>query len=154
MRISPGCRPGRGTPISFKLVNEPWEKTNGPAWMTATFADAGYLWFSLKDPAVLKGKHGVLDREPRPPRTSLERSQQLPRTRRCDGALRRRPGGLDSREHFEQTGNRNLDRTEGVAADDGELHRSAVKIPDGFEMVKTLEFAPEHVTFVSTTGKK
>jgi hypothetical protein len=49
------------------LANEPWEKTGGPAWMTATFPDAGYVWFSLKDPDVLRttvfwienhGRHG------------------------------------------------------------------------------------------------
>ena len=32
--------------------------------------------------------------------------------------------------------------------------QGAVKIPDGFEMVKTLEFAPGQVTFVSTTGQR
>ena len=50
-----------------QLVNEPWEKTRGPAWTTATYAEEGYLWFSLKDPAVLNstifwienhGRHG------------------------------------------------------------------------------------------------
>jgi hypothetical protein len=39
----------------------------GPAWVAATNAEAGYVWFSLKDPAVLRttvfwienhGRHG------------------------------------------------------------------------------------------------
>lgn len=51
----------------IQIANEPWEKTHGPAWTTATYADAGYVWFSLKDPAVLRstifwmenhGRHG------------------------------------------------------------------------------------------------
>jgi hypothetical protein len=50
-----------------QLINEPWEVTRGPAWTTATYPKAGYLWFSLKDPAVLAstvfwienhGRHG------------------------------------------------------------------------------------------------
>ncbi len=50
------------------LVNESWDKTGGPAWMTATYPDAGYVWFSLKDPDVLRttlfwienhGRHGA-----------------------------------------------------------------------------------------------
>jgi hypothetical protein len=32
--------------------------------------------------------------------------------------------------------------------------QGAVKIPTGFETVKTLEFAPGQVTFLSTTGKR
>ena len=32
--------------------------------------------------------------------------------------------------------------------------QGVVKIPDGFEMVKTVEFAPGTATFVSTTGKR
>jgi hypothetical protein len=32
--------------------------------------------------------------------------------------------------------------------------QGVVKIPEGFENVKTLEFAPGEVTFVSTTGKR
>ncbi|MBI3864735.1 MAG: hypothetical protein HY290_22890, partial [Planctomycetia bacterium] len=36
----------------IQIFSEPWEKTRGPAWTTATNAEAGYVWFSLKDPAV------------------------------------------------------------------------------------------------------
>ncbi len=36
-----------------QIFNEAPEKTGGVAWMTATNSEAGYVWFSLKDPAVL-----------------------------------------------------------------------------------------------------
>lgn len=50
-----------------QIINEPWTTTSGPAWTTATFLDEDYVWFSLKDPAVLAstvfwienhGRHG------------------------------------------------------------------------------------------------
>jgi len=32
--------------------------------------------------------------------------------------------------------------------------QGAVKVPDGFENVKTVEFEPDAATFISTTGRK
>ena len=58
--------PGRyGYADLVQLVNDP--TGDQPAWMTATFPDAGYVWFSLKDPKILastvfwmehNGRHG------------------------------------------------------------------------------------------------
>lgn len=58
--------PGRyGYADLVQLVNDP--AGDHPAWMTATFPEAGYVWFSLKDPKVLAstvfwmeyhGRHG------------------------------------------------------------------------------------------------
>ena len=61
-------QPGRyGFADLVQIVAEPWERSGGPAWMTATHTEEGYVWFSLKDPAVLNstviwienhGRHG------------------------------------------------------------------------------------------------
>jgi hypothetical protein len=46
--------PGRfGHADLIQLVSESWEKNNGPAWTAATYPAAGYVWFALKDPAIL-----------------------------------------------------------------------------------------------------
>lgn len=136
-----------------QVVNEPWEKTNGPAWMTATFTDAGYLWFSLKDADVLNSTVFWIENRGRHGHPWNGRNNCL---------------GLEDVTSFFADGLKastsdNILNKEGVATSvklEGTKPtivyyiQGVVKIPDGFEMVKSLEFAPGEVTFVSTTGKR
>ena len=136
-----------------QLANEPWEKTNGPAWTTATFAEDGYLWFSLKDPGVLRSTVFWMENHGRHGHPWNGRNNCL---------------GLEDVTAFFADGlaastKENVLTKEGV---DTALELSAdqptvvnyiqgvVKIPEGFENVQTLEFAPGVVTFISTTGKR
>ena len=136
-----------------QVVNEPWEKTNGPAWMTATFTDAGYLWFSLKDADVLNSTVFWIENRGRHGHPWNGRNNCL---------------GLEDVTSFFADGLKastsdNILNKEGVATSvklEGTKPtivyyiQGVVKIPDGFEMVKSLEFAPGEVNFVSTTGKR
>ena len=136
-----------------QVVNEPWEKTNGPAWMTATFTDAGYLWFSLKDADVLNSTVFWIENRGRHGHPWNGRNNCL---------------GLEDVTSFFADGLKastsdNILNKEGVATSvklEGTKPtivyyiQGVVKIPDGFEMVKSLEFAPGEVTFLSTTGKR
>ncbi|MCY2948958.1 MAG: hypothetical protein NTZ71_12345 [Planctomycetota bacterium] len=136
-----------------QVVNEPWEKTNGPAWMTATFTDAGYLWFSLKDANVLNSTVFWIENRGRHGHPWNGRNNCL---------------GLEDVTSFFADGLKastsdNILNKEGVATsvklEDTKptivyYIQGVVKIPDGFEMVKSLEFAPGEVTFLSTTGKR
>ena len=137
----------------IQLVNEPWEKTNGPAWMTATFTKEGYLWFSLKDPAVLSSTVFWIENHGRHGHPWNGRNTCL---------------GLEDVTAYFADGlaastRENILNKEGVATS-VELKASqptsvnyiqgAVRIPEGFEMVKTLEFAPGQVTLISTTGQR
>lgn len=136
-----------------QVVNEPWEKTNGPAWMTATFTDAGYLWFSLKDADVLNSTVFWIENRGRHGHPWNGRNNCL---------------GLEDVTSFFADGLKastsdNILNKEGVATSvklEGTKPtivyyiQGVVKIPDGFEMVKSLEFALGEVTFVSTTGKR
>ena len=136
-----------------QVVNEPWEKTNGPAWMTATFTEAGYLWFSLKDADVLNSTVFWIENRGRHGHPWNGRNNCL---------------GLEDVTSFFADGLKastsdNILNKEGVATSvklEGTKPtivyyiQGVVKIPDGFEMVKSLEFAPGEVTFVSTTGKR
>ena len=137
----------------IQLVNEPWEKTHGPAWMTATFVDAGYLWFSLKDPAILSSTVFWIENHGRHGHPWSGRNNCLG----LEDVTSYFADGLQASTH------------ENILSKDGVLTalelkaseptavnyiQGAVKIPAGFEMVKTLEFAPGQVTFISTTGNR
>ena len=146
--------PGRyGYADLIQLANESWEKTGGPAWTTATFAEAGYLWFALKDPAVLNSTVFWMENHGRHGHPWNGRNNCL---------------GLEDVTAFFADGlaastRENLLTKEGVATT-VELSaakptavnyiQGAMKIPAGFENVRTLEFAPGQVTFVSTTGQR
>ncbi|MFN0050832.1 MAG: hypothetical protein ACKV0T_01490 [Planctomycetales bacterium] len=146
--------PGRyGFADLIQIVNEPWEKTKGPAWTTATFAKAGYLWFSLKDPDVLRTTVFWMENHGRHAHPWNGRNNCL--------------GLEDVTSHFadglaDSTRDNVLTKV-GVPtaielrADQPTVVRyiqGVVKIPAGFEMVRTLEFAPGEVTFVSTDGQR
>ena len=136
-----------------QVVNEPWEKTNGPAWMTATFTDAGYLWFSLKDADVLnstvfwienRGRHG----HPWNGRNNCLGLEDVT-SFFADGLK-----ASTSDNIFNKEGVATSVKLEGTKPTIVYYIQGVVKIPDGFEMVKSLEFAPGEVTFLSTTGKR
>lgn len=137
----------------IQLVNEPWEKTNGPAWMTATFTDSNYVWFSLKDPAVLSttvfwienhGRHG----HPWNGRNNCLGLEDVT-AHFADGLKASMEGNILSKEGVPTAVELKSDKPTTVNYIQG-----VVKVPEGFEMVKTLEFSPGQVTFVSTAGKK
>ena len=146
--------PGRyGYADLIQLANEPWEKTNGPAWTTATYADAGYVWFSLKDPTVLSstvfwmenhGRHG----HPWNGRNNCLGLEDVTAFF-ADGLAASTKENLLTKEGVETAVALSADRPTVVNYIQG-----VVKIPDGFDNVKTLEFAPGEVTFISTTGKR
>lgn len=136
-----------------QIVNEPWEKTNGPAWVAATNADAGYVWFSLKDPAVLRstvfwienhGRHG----HPWNGRNNCLGLEDVT-AHFADGLAASTRENVLTKEGVETAVELSADKPTSVNYIQG-----VVKIPEGFENVQTLEFAPGEVTFVSTTGKR
>lgn len=146
--------PGRyGHADLIQLANEPWEKTGGPAWTTATFTEAGYLWFALKDPAVLNstvfwmenhGRHGH-------PWNGRNNCLGLEDVTACfaDGLAASTRENLLTQEGVATTVELSAAKPTAVNYIQG-----VVKIPAGFENVRTLEFAPGQATFVSITGQR
>ena len=137
----------------IQIANEPWERTNGPAWTTATYADSGYVWFSLKDPAVLNstvfwmeyhGRHG----HPWNGRNNCLGLEDVTAFF-ADGLAASTKDNVLTKEGVATALALSADKPTAVNYIQG-----VVKIPDGFENVKTLEFAPGAVTFISTTGKR
>ena len=124
-----------------------------PAWTTATVDRQGYLWFSIRDPAVLpatvfwisnQGRHGA-------PWNGRNRCLGLEDV--CayfaDGlanSVRRNllsEDGVPTSILLSPKHPTTVNYIEGVA-----------KVQRGFDRVHTAEFAPGQVTFVSTTGKR
>ena len=146
--------PGRyGYADLVQLVNESSEKTGGPAWTTATFPADGYLWFALKDPAVLTttvfwmenhGRHG----HPWNGRNNCLGIEDATAFF-ADGLAASVGDNLLSKEGIATAVTLTADKPTTVNYIQG-----VVRIPEGFENVKTLEFAPGEVTFVSTTGQR
>jgi hypothetical protein len=136
-----------------QIVNEPWEKTNGPAWVAATNAEAGYVWFSLKDPEVLRttvfwienhGRHG----HPWNGRNNCLGLEDVT-AHFADGLAASTKENALTKEGVETVVELSADKPTTVNYIQG-----VVKIPEGFENVQSVEFAPGEVTFVSTTGKR
>ena len=146
--------PGRyGYADLVQLVNESSEKTGGPAWTTATFPDDGYLWYALKEPAVLAttvfwmenhGRHG----HPWNGRNNCLGLEDVTAFF-ADGLAASLGDNLLSKEGVATAVTLTADKPTTVNYIQG-----VVRIPEGFENVKTLEFAPGEVTFISTTGKR
>ena len=146
--------PGRyGYADLVQLVNESSEKTGGPAWTTATLPADGYLWFALKDPAVLTttvfwmenhGRHG----HPWNGRNNCLGLEDVTAFF-ADGLAASVSDNLLSKEGIATAVTLTADKPTTVNYIQG-----VVRIPEGFENVKTLEFAPGEVTFVSTTGQR
>ena len=146
--------PGRyGYADLVQLVNESSEKTGGPAWTTATFPADGYLWFALKDPAVLTttvfwmenhGRHG----HPWNGRNNCLGIEDATAFF-ADGLAASVSDNLLSKEGIATAVTLTADKPTTVNYIQG-----VVRIPEGFENVKTLEFAPGEVTFVATTGQR
>jgi hypothetical protein len=144
--------PGRqGFADLVQLISEPWEKLGGPAWTTATVQEEGYLWFALRDPAVLNATVMWMENRGRHGHPWNGRNNCL---------------GLEDVTAFFAEGlgpaTRDNALTQAGAATTIELRagqptavnyiQGVVKIPPGFENVKSVRFAPGKVTFVSVHG--
>ena len=124
-----------------------------PAWTTATVDEQGYLWFSLKDPAVL-------------PTTMLWVSNKGRHTQPWDG--RNRCLGLEDvcgllamglaasvrANVLTRAGVKTAVKLSPKTPTIVNYIQGVVKVPRGFKKVRSAEFARGKVTFASVTGKK
>lgn len=143
--------PGRyGFADLVQLVNDP--TAEGPAWMAATYADKGYVWFSLKDPHVLAstvlwmenhGRHG----HPWNGRNNCLGVEDVTTyfadglaTSIAENALLKQ--GVPTTVTLKSDQPTHINYIQGVA-----------QIPSGFEQVESITFAPGQLTMNATTGQ-
>ena len=132
------------------VVNKPGQM---PAWTTATVEELGYLWFSLKDPAVLpttmlwvsnRGRHV-------PPWNARSRCLGLEDI--C-GMLAMGLGPSLRKNVLSRAGVRTAMKLSPRAPTAINYIEGVAKVPRGFRKVKAAAFSPGKVTFTSITGKK
>jgi hypothetical protein len=141
----------RGFSDLIQIYQESWETTKAPAWVAATFAEQGFVWFALKDPAVLRttlfwmenrGRHG----HPWNGRNNCLGIEDMT-GHFADGLAASTKDNVLTKQGVETALTLTADKPTSVTYIQG-----VVKVPAGFENVRTLEFAPGRVTFVSTGG--
>jgi len=136
-----------------QLINEPWEKTGGPAWITATFTEDGYVWFAFKNPAVLTstviwienhGRHG----HPWNGRNNCIGLEDVT-AYFADGLAASMNENLLSKEGVATTLELKADRPTTVNYIEG-----VIKVPTTFDVVQAIEFTPGQATFISENGQQ
>ena len=124
-----------------------------PAWTTATCQEEGYLWFSLKDAAVMPGTVFWISNKGRHGRPWDGRNCCLGLEETCayfaEGLAPSIGDNAVNGKGFPTA--ITLCPTEPTVV---KFIEGAVRIPAGFETVQTARFAPGQVTFVSTTGEE
>jgi hypothetical protein len=123
-----------------------------PAWTTATVQDEGFLWFSLKDPAML-------------PATLLWISNRGRHSFPWDGRnlclgledvcayFANTPAESAERNMLNNMGIETVVKLSKSRPTTVNYIQGVVKVPPGFECVRTVNFGPGTVMFTSVTGK-
>ena len=120
-----------------------------PGWMTAVNTEEGYVWFSLKDAAVLPGTVFWLENRGRYAAPWGGRNRCLGLEDVCwyfDDSYVANPVSRLGIPTF-----MTLDGRKPVTIN---YIEGAVKTPAGFDVVKTIEFSPGAITLVSASGKR
>ena len=144
--------PGRyGYADLVQLVNDP--AGDYPAWMTATFTEAGYVWFSLKDPKILAstvfwmenhGRHG----HPWNGRNNCLGLEDVT-SHFADGLAPSIAENVLFRQGVPTT--LELKASEPTVVN---YIQGVARIPAGFDRVATMEFGTGEITLVSPDGKR
>ena len=134
----------------IQLVNDP--SAPGPAWMTATFTEKGYVWFSLKDPKVLAstvfwmenhGRHG----HPWNGRNNCLGLEDVT-THFADGLAPSIAENVLSKQGVPTTVELKADHPTTVNYIQG-----VAPVPAGFDRVEAIQFGPGEITLVSPQGQ-
>lgn len=120
-----------------------------PGWMTAVNTEEGYVWFSLKDAAVLPGTVFWLENRGRYAAPWGGRNRCLGLEDVCwyfDDSYVPNPVSRLGIPTF-----MNMDGRKPVTIN---YIQGAAKTPAGFDIVKTIEFSPGAITLISASGKR
>lgn len=143
----------RGFADLIQLMNRVPPGSSDPAWTTATFTDGGYIWFALKDPGVLRSTVFWIENHGRHGHPWNGRNNCLG----LEDVTAFFADGLAASTRANALTQAGIPTSLELVADrPTEVHyiQGVVKVPAGFESVRTLEFAPGKVTFVSIGGQR
>lgn len=144
--------PGRvGFADLIQVYSQAPKNAREPAWVTATFAEEGYLWFSLKDSTVLNstvfwmenhGRHG----HPWNGRNNCLGLEDVT-AYFADGLAASTSDNVLTKAGIATAVELKADAPTKVRYIQG-----VVRIPAGFDVVKSAQFGAGEVTFVSAAG--
>lgn len=137
----------------IQIINEPWEKTNGPAWITATFASDGFTWFAFKDPAILNSTVFWIENHGRHGSPWNGRNNCLG----LEDVTAFFAEGLKASIQENQLTKEGVKTAVELKADHPTVVnyiQGVIRIPEGFDIVKSVEFEPGKATFISASGKR
>lgn len=121
-----------------------------PAWVTATFPETGFVWFSLKDPAILnstvfwmenRGRHG----HPWNGRNNCLGLEDVTAFF-ADGLSASVSENVLTREGISTSISLSAHQPTSILYIQG-----VVRVPKDFDVVESVRFAPESVTFISAS---
>ncbi len=134
-----------------QVINKTRKKNEEPAWTAATFTEGGYVWFSLKDASVLNSTVLWIENHGRHGHPWNGRNSCLG----LEDVTAFFADGLAASTHDNKLTKAGVQTAVTLSVEKPtEVYyiQGVVKVPAGFEQVKTLEFEPGKVTFISTTG--
>ena len=136
-----------------QIFNEPADKNADPAWITATFTDQGYVWFAFKNPAVLNSTVFWIENHGRHGHPWNGRNNCLG----LEDVTAYFADGLDASTHENILNPERIVTAVTLKADQPTVVNyleGVVKVPAGFDIVKSVDFTPGHTTFTSASGQK
>lgn len=135
----------------IQLVNETGSEQ--PAWIAAAYPDDGYVWYALKDPQVLAstvfwmeyhGRHG----HPWNGRNNCLGLEDVT-AYFADGLAASTQENLLTKE-----GVKTAVELSATAPTEIRYIQGVARIPEGFDRVASIDFAPGQISFVSPSGQR
>ncbi|MFN5392448.1 MAG: hypothetical protein ACK5EO_00995 [Planctomycetota bacterium] len=134
-----------------QIYNQPADAHQTPAWMTATFTDKGYVWFSLKDPSVLNSTVFWIENRGRHGYPWLGRNHCLG----LEDVTAYFADGLKASVEpnaINQQGIKTALELTKKTPTEIRYIQGVVRVPQAFQVVKTIDFSPGQITLVSPDG--
>jgi hypothetical protein len=129
------------------------KRTAQPAWTTASVPDEGYLWFSLKDPLVLPTMVMWIEDRGRHNSPWLGRNRCVGLEDVCAYFAEPAAASVGPNE-LSRGGVATALRLSAATPTGVRYIQGAVRTPKGFDVVRTVEFSPGEVTFISRAGPR
>lgn len=142
-------RPGHADLV--QIFNLAPDAAGNPAWMTATFTDKGYVWFSLKDPQILNSTVFWIENRGRHGYPWLGRNHCLG----LEDVTAYFADGLKASIEPNQLNQQGIKTALELAKETPTVVpyiQGVVRVPQAFQSVKTIEFSPGNITLVSPEG--
>lgn len=136
-----------------QIYNQAADANGTPAWMTATFTEKNYVWFSLKEPAVLNSTVFWIENRGRHGYPWLGRNHCLG----LEDVTAYFADGLKASVEPNAINQQGIKTALDLSKNNPTQIRyiqGVVRVPESFQVVKTIEFSHGQITLVSSDGQR